>query len=110
MVISHRQISSLQQQLESVTGQPFKRKVVQNDDRELLISWQNDTHVDYLLHVMALDYHTFQVAFAVQKYRDIETRYDHRLERPELDRLFNDARRCVRYMTGQVWDSQVENP
>ena len=101
-LITHAQITALQQQLESVTNQPFKRKVVQNDDTTLLCAWQNETQIDYLLHVMALDYRTFQVAFAVQKYKNIETRFDKRLERTEFERLISDPRQCVRYWVGQI--------
>jgi hypothetical protein len=101
-LISHAQIIALEQQLESVTNQPFKRKVVQNDGTTLLCAWQNETHVDYLLHIMAQDYRTFQVAFAVQKYKNIETRFDRRMERTEFQRLINDPRQCVRYWVGQI--------
>ena len=51
---------------------------------------------------MTHDYRTFQVAFAVQKYRDIETRFDRRMELAEVRRLFDDPRQCVRYLTGQI--------
>lgn len=101
-LISRTQVQNIQLQLESVTGQPFKMRVAQNDDKTLLLAWQNETHVDYLLHIMTHDYRTFQIAFAVQKYRDIETRFDRRMELAEVRRLFDDPRQCVRYMTGQI--------
>ena len=102
MVITQRQIADIQSVLESVTNQPFRRRIVQNDEKTLLLSWENDSHVGYLLHVMALDYHTYQVAFAQQRYKDIRTRYDQRLDCLQLDRLFNDPRQCVRYLVGQI--------
>ena len=102
ILISQEQIRNIQLQLESVTNQPFKLKVVQNDDSTLLCAWQNETHVDYLLHVMTRSNNHFQVAFAVQKYRDIETRFDRYMDKIEATRLFNDPRQCVRYMTGQI--------
>ncbi|MBR4985296.1 MAG: hypothetical protein IKY83_06115 [Proteobacteria bacterium] len=101
-LISRHQVQNIQLQLESVTGQPFRLRVVQNDDKTLLLAWQNETHVDYLLHIMTHDYRTFQIAFAVQRYRDIETRFDRRLELTEVRRLFDDPRQCVRHMTGQI--------
>ena len=102
ILISQQQITAIQDQLESVTGQPFRLRVVENTDTSLLCTWQNETHVDYLLHVMAYRDRTYQVAFAVQKFRDIETRFDRHLGDAEARRLFADPRGCVRYMTGQV--------
>ena len=101
-LISRTQVQNIQLQLESVTAQPFKMRVVQNDEKALLLAWQNDTHIDYLLHIMTHDYRTFQIAFAIQRYRDIETRFDRKLELAEVRRLFDDPRQCVRYMTGQI--------
>ena len=102
ILISQTQIQNIQLQLESVTNQPFKLKVVQNDENTLLCAWQNETHVDYLLHVMTRPNLTFQIAFAVQKYHDIETRFDRRMDKIEAKRLLNEPRQCVRYMTGQI--------
>ena len=102
ILISRTQIQNIQLQLESVTNQPFKLKVVQNDETTLLCAWQNETHVDYLLHVMARPNQYYQIAFAVQKYRNIETRFDRCLSKLEATRLFSDPRQCVRYMTGQI--------
>lgn len=107
MVVSRLQIENLENWLESVTGQPFKRKIVQNDEKYLLLAWQNDTHVDYLFHLIMLNHQSFQVAFAVQRYRDIETHFDRRMSRVELERLLNDPRRCVRYLVGQLRESSV---
>lgn len=101
-LISRTQVQNIQLQLESVTAQPFKMRVVQNDEKTLLLAWQNETHIDYLLHIMTHDYRTFQIAFAIQRYRDIETRFDRKLELAEVRRLFDDPRQCVRYMTGQI--------
>ncbi len=94
-------MQAIQQQLEFVTNQPFRFKVIENDARNLLCAWQNETHVDYLLHVLTLENRTYQVAFAVQKYRDIETLFDRHLNHLEASRLFSDPRLCVQYMTGQ---------
>ena len=102
ILISRTQIQNIQLQLESVTNQPFRLKVVQNDETTLLCAWQNETHVDYLLHVMARSNQRYQIAFAIQKYRDIETRFDRCMDKTEATRLFNDPRQCVRYMTGQI--------
>ena len=101
ILISRHQITAIHEQLESVTGQPFVFKVVQNDATTLLCAWQNDTHVDYLLHVMVQRNRLFRVAFAIQRYRDIETYYDRSLTLEETRSLFNNPRQCVRYMTGQ---------
>ena len=99
---SDPRIDAIQQNLESVTNTTYKRKVVENDEHQLLLAWQNeDTKVDYLLHILKLRFHSYQVAFAIQKYRDIETRYDARLSDIELRRLLADPLRCVRLMLGQ---------
>jgi hypothetical protein len=104
MTPSDPRIDAIQQHLEAVTNTLYKRKVVENDDHQLLIAWQNeDTKVDYLLHIMKLKFHSYQVAFAIQKYRDIETRYDARLSDIELRRLLADPMRCVRLMLGQEY-------
>ena len=102
ILVSQQQIRAIQAQLESVTNQTFQFKIVQNDETTLLCTWHNDTHVDYILHVMALGGYAYQVAFAVQRFRDIETRFDRRLEQLEANRLFSDPRQCVRYMVGQI--------
>ncbi len=104
MTPSDPRIDAIQQNLEAVTNTIYKRKVVENDDHQLLLAWQNeDTKVDYLLHIMKLRFHSYQVAFAIQKYRDIETRYDARLSDVELRRLLADPMRCVRLMLGQEY-------
>ena len=103
ILMSQFQIRALQDQLESVTNQTFRLRIVENSETNLLCAWQNETHVDYLLHVMAHRDRTFQIAFAVQKFRDIETRFDRRLDKIEAGRLFNDPRTCVRYLVGQLY-------
>ena len=104
MTPSDPRIDAIQQHLEAVTNTLYKRKVVENDDHQLLLAWQNeDTKVDYLLHIMKLRFHSYQVAFAIQKYRDIETRYDARLSDVELRRLLADPMRCVRLMLRQEY-------
>lgn len=102
ILISQAQIRAIQMQLESVTNQDFEFKTIQNDETTLLCFWHNESHIDYMLHVMALGQHAYQVAFAVKRFRDIETRFDRRLEQLEANRLFSDPRQCVRYMTGQI--------
>lgn len=95
-------IDEIQRELEAVTNAVYQRKIVEDDQNQLLLAWQNDTtKVDYLLHILRLKYHSYQVAFAVQKYRDIETRYDQRMNDMELRRLLSDPRRCVQLMLGQ---------
>ncbi len=105
ILINRAQVQAIQDQLECVTGQPFQMKVVENTETSLLCAWQNETHVDYLLHVIAYRDRTYQVALAIQKYRTIETRFDRRLDQLQARRLFGDPRQCVRYMTGQILDT-----
>ena len=101
-VISRAQIDLLQQVLESVTGQNYTREIAQNSDGVLLIAWKNDTHINYLLHIVARSYDSFQFCLAQQRWRDIQERYDCRLSKTEMLRLLNDPRQCVRYWVGQV--------
>ena len=102
ILISHSQIRAIHDQLEAVTGQNFNFKIVQNDETTLLCSWQNETHVDYIMHVMARSGYAYQVALAVQRYRDIETLFDRYMEQLEAKRFLSDPREIVRYMTGQI--------
>ncbi|MCL2326658.1 MAG: hypothetical protein FWC40_09220, partial [Proteobacteria bacterium] len=88
-----------------VTNQPFRRTVEENTDNTLLCAWRNDTRVDYLLHILRLDYRTFQLALAVQRHHDIETRFDRRLDQNELLRFIDDPLACIRLWVGQVQDS-----
>ncbi len=101
-LIRRAQIDLLQQVLESVTGQDYICRVEQNADGVLLISWKNETHVDYLMHVLYLSSDAFQFCLAVQRFRDITQRYDRRLSRLELTRLLDDPFQCVRYWVGQI--------
>ena len=102
ILISQNQIQAIQAQLEFVTGQDFRFWILQNDAAALLCAWQNETHVDYLLHVIAHSDQSYQIAFAVQRYREIITRFDRRLDKMQALRLFSDPRQCVCYMTGQI--------
>lgn len=101
MVIYRRQMDAIQEYLESVTGELFQRKVLENDEKSVLITWQNDTRVGYLFHVIKLGGDFFQVAFAIQRHRDIETHFDRRMNLMAMKRLLDDPRQCVRYMVGQ---------
>lgn len=103
MIVSDAKLKAIQDFLESVTGEFYRRKIVQNDDSALLLAWQSDTRVDYLLHIMARQ-NRRRVAFAVQRYREIETRYDRTLNLLQFKRLMDDPRLCVMYMVGQIYD------
>lgn len=102
ILISQQQIRGIHAQLEAVTGQSFNFKTVQNDETTLLCTWQNETHVDYILHVMACRNYYYQTALAVQRHREIETLFDRCLAQNEARRFFSDPRQVVRYMTGQI--------
>ena len=92
-------IDEIQQQLESVTNTVYRRKIVENDDQQLLIAWQNDTTcVDYLMHIVKIRHNLYQIAFAIQKYKVIETRFDQRVDKIHLARLLTDPRKCVSLM------------
>ena len=94
-------IDEIQQQLEAVTNAVYRRRIVENDDHQLLIAWQNDTTcVDYLMHIVKIRYNSYQIAFAVQKYKIIETRFDQRMDKPAILRLLKDPRQCVLLMLG----------
>ena len=103
MIATDSQLRAIQDFLESVTGECYRRKIVENDDQTLLLAWQSDTRVDYLLHIMVRQ-NAPRVAFAIQRYRDIETRYDRTLNPTQFKRLIDDPRLCVMYMVGQIYD------
>ena len=94
-------IDEIQQQLEFVTNAVYRRKIVENDNNQLLIAWQNDTTcIDYIMHIVKIRYNLYQIAFAVQKYREIETRFDQRMDKTEIRRLLKDPVKCVSLMLG----------
>ena len=103
MIATDSQLRAIQDFLESVTGECYRRKIVENDDQTLLLAWQSDTRVDYLLHIMVRQ-NAHRVAFAIQRYRDIETRYDRTLNPTQFKRLIDDPRLGVMYMVGQIYD------
>ena len=105
MIITTMQLNELKATLESVTNDFFKQEIAQDDATTLLCAWRSITHVDYILHIMRRNYDTFQVCLACQKYRDIQTRYDHKLSTVEMNRFLNDPRLCVRYWVGQIQDT-----
>ena len=105
MILTSSQLSELKRTLESVVNQYFKQEMAENTDQTLLCAWRNETHVSYLIHIMRRRYDTYQVCLAVQRFKDIQTRYDRALSSVEMHRLFSDPRACVRYWVGQVMDT-----
>ena len=94
-------IDEIQKQLETVTNSVYRRKIVENDDHQLLITWQNDTTcVDYLMHIVKIRHNLYQIAFAVQKYKVIETKFDQRMDKIAIRRLLNDPVKCVSLILG----------
>ena len=105
MILQSSQLSELKKTLESVVNQYFKQEIAENTDQTFLCAWKNETQVSYIIHIMRLRFDTYQVCLAVQRYRDIQTRYDRPLTWLEMHRFFSDPRACVRYWVGQVMDT-----
>ena len=103
MLVSDFRLRAIQDFLESVTGDCYRRKIAENTPQSLLVAWQSDTRIDYAVHVM-LRPTGYRVAFAVMRNRDIETRFDRTLCDLQFRRLIGDPRLCVMYLVGQIRD------
>jgi len=105
MILTKQQLSFIKDALESVTNQYYKQELDQDTDDTLLCAFRNDTHVDYLIHIIRLSYNSYQVCLAQQRWRNIITRYDHALSPVEMDRFFSDPRQFICYWIGQILDT-----